>query len=248
MRSFALLLALPIAAAAQFNTTLSPHTNEAFDAYLKAAEPQMKGTARYAQLKPNEVRVEPARDDGSIDVKDGIVHDWVAATFVPGATVEQALVVLQNYPAYKTIYKPEIIDSKLLSHTGEEWRVYLKIVKTKVLTAILNTEYDVKYRDLGSGRWGMTSRSTKIAEVDDGKELPLGTGHGFLWRLNAYWVIEPRANGVYLECRSISLSRNIPFGLGGIVGPFVNSLPTESLQATLNSTVKALPRTAASTR
>lgn len=248
MRSFALLLALPIAAAAQFNTTLSLHTNEAFDAYLKAAEPQMKGTARYAQLKPNEVRVEPARDDGSIDVKDGIVHDWVAATFVPGATVEQALMVLQNYPAYKTIYKPEIIDSKLLSHSGDQWRVYLKIVKTKVLTAILNTEYDVKYRDLGSGRWGMTSRSTKIAEVDDGKELPLGTGHGFLWRLNAYWVIEPRANGVYLECRSISLSRNIPFGLGGIVGPFVNSLPTESLQATLNSTVKALPRTAASTR
>lgn len=248
MRNFVLLLALPLVASAQFNTTLSPQTNEAFDAYLKTAEPQMKAQARFSQLKPNEVRVEPARDDGSIDVKDGIVHDWVAATLVPGATVEQALRVLQNYPAYKTIYKPEIIDSKLLSHSGDQWQVYLKIVKTKVLTAVLNTEYDVRYRDLGSGRWGMTSRSTKIAEVDDGKELPLGRGHGFLWRLNAYWLIEPRANGVYMECRSISLSRNIPFGLGGIIGPFVNSLPTESLQTTITSTVKALPRTAAAAR
>src|SRR6188768_1214068 len=104
MRSLALVLAMPFFAAAQFNTTLSPKTTEAFDAYLKAAEPQMNGTARFGQLKTNEVRVEPARDDGSINVKDGIVHDWVGATFVPGATVEQAIAVLQNYPSYKSIY------------------------------------------------------------------------------------------------------------------------------------------------
>ena len=248
MRSLALVLAMPFFAAAQFNTTLSPKTTEAFEAYLKTAEPQMNGTARFGQLKTNEVRVEPARDDGSINVKDGIVHDWVGATFVPGATVEQAIAVLQNYPSYKSIYKPEIIDSKLLGHDGDQWHVYLKIVKTKVLTAVLNTEYDVRYRNVGQGRWAMTSRSTRIVELDDDKELPPGTGHGFLWRLNAYWLVEPRANGVYLECRSISLSRNIPFGLGAIVGPFVNSLPTESLQATLTSTIKALPRTAASVR
>ena len=72
------------------------------------------------------------------------------------------------------------------------------------------------------------------------RELPAGTGHGFLWRLNAYWLIEPRPNGVYLECRTISLSRDIPFGLGWAVGPFVRTLPTESLHLTMDATASAM--------
>lgn len=246
IRSLAFIAALPLLANAQFTTKLSPKTTKAFDSYLNINEPKMTNRARFAQLKPDEVRVEAANGDGTIEVESGMVHDWIGATFVPGATVQQALTVLQNYPAYKTIYTPEIIDSKLISHDGNRWHPYLKIVKTKVLTAVLNTEYDVEYRDLGSSRWAMTSRSTKIVEVEHEKELADGTGHGFLWRLNAYWVLEPRDNGVYLECRSISLSRDIPFGLGAVVGSFVNSLPTESLQATLGNTAKALGRTVAS--
>jgi hypothetical protein len=58
--------------------------------------------------------------------------------------------------------------------------------------------------------------------------------------LNAYWLIEPRPGGVYLECRTISLSRNIPTGLGWIIRPMVSSLPRESLTATLEATVRAV--------
>jgi hypothetical protein len=232
-----------LALQAQLSTTLSPKTTAAFESYLRQAEPKMTNTPRYPQLRAGEVRIDPAREDGSIGVNDGMVHDWVAATVAPGATVEQALAVLQNYAAYKTVYQPEIVDSRLIARNGDEWRVYLKIVKKKVLTAVLNSEYDVMYRPLGNGRWAMSSRSTRIAEVDDGKELPLGTGHGFLWRLNAYWLMEQRPNGVYLECRSISLSRSIPFGLGFAVGPFVKSLPRESLQSTMEATARALGHT-----
>jgi hypothetical protein len=235
-----LLLLVPLAASAQFSATLAPKTTSAFENYLKTAEPQMNHRPRYAQLKPGEFRIEAAKQDGSINVSDGIVHDWVGATLVEGATVGDAIQILQSYADYKTMYSPEVRDSRLVSHTGEQWHPFLQIVKKKVLTAVLNTEYDVVYKDLGSGRWSVTSRSTRIAEVDDGRELPLGTGHGFLWRLNAYWLIEPRANGVYLECRSISLSRDIPFGLGFAVGPFVSSLPPDSLRATLDATARAL--------
>ena len=61
----------------------------------------------------------------------------------------------------------------------------------------------------------------------------------FLWRLNTYWLIEPRPEGVYLECRAISLSRDIPFGRS-LVEPFLTSVPRESLQSTLDATVRAL--------
>lgn len=232
----------PLALSAQFTMTLSPRTNAAFDNYVKTAEPQMTWRAKYGQVKAGEVRVDAARGDGSIDVIEGMVHDWVGAVVVPGATVEQALAVLQNYGSYKSVYAPEVTDSRLLSRNGDQWRVHLRIVKKKVLSAVLNTEYEVVYKDLGSGRWTITSRSTRVAEVVDGKELPVGESNGFLWRLNAYWVIEPRANGVYLECRTISLSRDIPFGLGFAVGPFVKSLPIESLRTTMTATARALGR------
>jgi hypothetical protein len=237
-----LMLALPAALPAQFHTRLSPATVRAFDDYVKDAEAGLDWRARYAQLPAGPVRVEAARGDGSIDIKDGIVHDWVSATLVRGASVGDALAVLQDYPSYKKLYAPQVTDSRLLSRDGGRFRIYLQMMKKKVLTVVLNGEFEVLYSPLGGNRWNMVSRSTRLAEVDPdaNRELPAGTGRGFLWRLNAYWVIEPRPEGVYLECRSISLSRDVPFGLGLVLGPFVTSVPPESLRDTMEATTRAL--------
>ena len=105
---------------------------------------------------------------------------------------------------------------------------------------VLDSEYKVDYRALDGGRWAKASHSTRINEVQFGKPQPDGTGIGFLWRMNAYWIIEPQPGGVYLECRSISMSRDIPPGLGWMVKPMVTSLPKESLRDTLTATARAL--------
>ena len=70
--------------------------------------------------------------------------------------------------------------------------------------------------------------------------LPPDTGYGFLWRLNSYWRFQERDGGVCLECRAISLSRDVPFGLGWIFEPIIQTLPKESLIKTLESTRHAL--------
>jgi hypothetical protein len=66
-----------------------------------------------------------------------------------------------------------------------------------------------------------------------------------MWRLNTYWRVFERDGGTYVQCESISLSRDIPFGLGWIVGPFVTDVPKESLQFTLGRVLftarKSLP-------
>ena len=178
--------------------------------------------------------------NATTEVKYGLIHDWAAGVIVPSATVEKVLAVLQDYGNYKTVYAPEVTDSRLLSRSGDHWHPYLRLYKRKVLIAILDTNYDVEYRALGNGRWAVLSRSTKMTEVENGKALAEGTGYGFLWRLNSYWLIEPRGDGVYMECRSISLSRDIPAGLGWAIKPMVISLPRESLKHTLNSTAGAL--------
>ncbi|HLI64066.1 MAG TPA: hypothetical protein VKV05_11745 [Terriglobales bacterium] len=49
-----------------------------------------------------------------------------------------------------------------------------------------------------------------------------------------------QADGVYIECRTISLTRDIPHGLGWIIEPIIRKLPQESLVHTLAATREAL--------
>jgi len=234
----AVAAALPLAA--QFQTRLSPQTDHAFEDYRKAAEARFDGRPRFPSgLKPGQVEIVPADNQGFSNVPDGMIHDWIAAALVPGATVGNTLSVLQNYAGYKNIYRRAVLDSKLLSRDGDLWRIHLRMVKKKVFTVVLNAEFEVQYRPLGSARWSVLSRSTRVAEMDGDRELPPGRGRGFLWRLNSYWLVEPRPEGVYLECRAISLSRDVPFGLG-LVEPFLTSVPRESLQETMQATLQAL--------
>lgn len=226
--------------------SLQDATKKEFTSYQRKVESELTWTPAYTDLKAGEVKIEPGNGDGSIEVEKGIVHDWVAAAVVKDATVDDVLAVLRDYASYKEVYEPEVVDSRVLSHSGNDWQVRLTMYKKKVLSATLVGDFDVKYRNLGSGRWNMVSRSTRIAELEDGKELPVGEDQGFLWRLNAYWLVEPRADGVYVEVRSVSLSRGIPFGFGVVVGPFVNGVPRESLQDTMDHTVQALSRRSAS--
>jgi hypothetical protein len=92
-----------------------------------------------------------------------------------------------------------------------------------------------------------TSYSTRIAQVEnagqpDERELPLGKDGGYLWRLNSYWRYFDSGNGVYVQCEAVSLTRDIPTGLNWLVSPFIQSVPKESLEFTLQSTRTAVLR------
>ena len=67
------------------------------------------------------------------------------------------------------------------------------------------------------------SVSTRIAEVEDAglpneREKPVGHDGGFLWRIDSYWRFEEQDGGAYVEAESISLTRDIPTGLGWCSG------------------------------
>jgi len=236
---------------------LKPETLRAFDDYARQRERRLDeerlkgGSARFLWLddspqrreraKAGEVAIAGAGDKNPRSVPGGLIHDWAGGVFVPSATLSRVLGVVQDYDRHKRIYQPEVIDSKLLRRDGDRFSIYYRLMKKKVLTAVLNTEHDVHYVPLGSGRIHSRSYSTKIAEVENPgevgeKELPPGTDHGFLWRLNSYWRFAERDGGVYVECEAISLSRGVPFGLGWMIEPIIRDLPQESLQKSLGAT------------
>jgi hypothetical protein len=180
-----------------------------------------------------------------VKVPDGLVHDWIGATCVPGTTIEKVLTLIQDYDNHKNIYGPDVMDSSLISRTGGDFRIHLRLLKKKIVTVVLDTDHDVHYSALDSTRWYCRSYTTRIAEVEDAgkakeKVRPPDTGYGFLWRLYSYWRFQERDNSVYIECRAISLTRDVPKGLGWVLEPIIKNLPRESLKNTLEATRRAL--------
>ena len=105
----------------------------------------------------------------------------------------------------------------------------------------------MQYLEVAPKRWRSNSRTTRIAEVDNAgkpnerEKLP-GTGEGFLWKLNSYWRFEERDGGTWVECQAVSLTRDVPVGLGWIIEPIIRNLPKESLENTLRATRGALAK------
>ncbi|NUP93254.1 MAG: hypothetical protein HUU36_10420, partial [Candidatus Omnitrophica bacterium] len=148
----------------------------------------------------------------------GLIHHYEGAVFIPGVTVSQVLSVVQNYDQHKRYYAPEVMDSKTLSREGNEFLVRLRLLKKKIVTVVLETEHKVRYKQVDPKKWESVSRSVKVSEVehpgsDREEQNPQGMGNGFVWRLDSFWRFLESDGGVFVECTSVSLSRDIPFGM-----------------------------------
>jgi hypothetical protein len=237
---------------------LQPRTVEAFDAYKRAAdtrfEQQLKDGPflwvdavpdRKRQVLSGKILAEPQGGQGDRDVPDGLIHDWTGAVFIPGTTLAKTLAFVEDYDRHAEVYKPELLRSRLVSREDNTFHIYQRLLKKQILTVVLDAEHEVQYTKIADDRWYSRSHTTRIAEVQnpgakDERSLPPGRDHGFLWRLDTYWKFAERDGGVYVECEAISLTRDVPTGLGWIVNPIVRSLPRESLTNTMRETKAAL--------
>jgi hypothetical protein len=135
--------------------------------------------------------------------------------------------------------------SRLLRHEGNDFTVRLRLYKKKVIATVLDTQHEIHYELVDSTHASSFSRTTRIQEVDNDGEKnerlePAEHGRGFLWRMNTNWRFEQKDGGTYVECQSISLTRDIPEGPGWLIGPYVTSVPRESLTFTLAETRNAV--------
>ena len=229
---------------------LKPQTSAAFDRYIRQTEQRLdarriflwadESADRARRARQSEVVVEPAGDKPLIPVPDGLIHDWVGTVFLPGSTLSQTIAHLQDYNRSPSLHR-EVLASRILARDGNNFRVFMRLLKKKIITVVLDTEHDIRYTPIDQTHWKSQSHTTKIAEVQnpgkpDEKELPPGTGEGFLWKLQTYWRFEQRDGGTWIECEAISLTRDIPTGLGWLIEPIIRSLPKDSLENTLRET------------
>ena len=263
----ACLLPQPPAALAE-PVELRQPTLDAFQKYVRLTEVRLDGELRagaflfpdarpdaerqsiYARLRQGEAvmqRLETRENGALIECPKGLIHHWVGAVFVPGATLERTLALMQDYDRHQAHFSPDVMRSKLVERSGDDFKVYLRFRKKKVITVILDTRHEAHYSPLSATRAFSRSYSTHINEVENAgkaneQQKPEGNDGGFLWRIYSYWRFEEKDGGTYIECESISLTRDIPAGLGWLIRPFVTGIPKESLSFTLNAARTALVR------
>jgi hypothetical protein len=191
------------------------------------------------RLQSGEIIVEHLHLDGRQEMPDALLHHWFGIVFIPGAHVRDAVALMEDYDRHSTVFAPNIARSRVLEHRGDWFKVFLRFSMKKMISVTLNTEHNAQFTIVGADRAYSALHSTRIAEVEDAgtpseHELAPGTGHGFMWRLNTYWRFLERDNGTYVQCESITLSRDVPFGLGWLIKPFVTEVPRDSLSFMLD--------------
>ena len=180
------------------------------------------------------------KDGRRVTADGGMIHHWKGSVFIPGATLAEVLKFLQTYDQHHRFFR-EVEQSRLISRKGDTFRIFYRLKRKKVITAVYNTEHTAIYQRHGPQRVSSRSVATRIAELKAPgtpaeKEKPPGKDRGFLWRANGYWrLAERQGRGVVVEWESVSLSRSIPLGLGWLVKPFVESVPRYSAVDVLGS-------------
>jgi hypothetical protein len=188
------------------------------DQHLAPGQPFLwidEASAQRQRVRQGEVLISPTREGNPHPVPHGLIHDWIGAVFIPHVTIDDVFAVVHDYDRYDTVYKPGIVEAKLLGRTGEEYRFSLVGLK-KVLfwTVVLEGEFESNCSQLGSRRWYCAFASTRIQEIQDygqadARKLPPDEGHGYTWRFQSVTRFEEADGGVYLEFEMIALSRDV---------------------------------------
>ena len=246
---------------------LQPKTVAAFDRYAQLTEaafdsqiarrepflwyeglPKERRQSIEAQLRAGQVvieRLETLDRGNHIPVPGGLIHHWIGTVFIPGATLAETLAFERDYDDQQEYFQPNVKRSKIHRHEGDDFLIELVFYKKEVITSVLDTDHEVHYGSVDSTHAWSRSHTTRIQELENFGEagermLPAGHDRGFLWRMNTYWRFEEKDGGTYVESQSISLTRNIPTGLGWLAEPFVTKVPRESLTFTLAATRRAI--------
>ena len=264
----ACLLVLPLGIAA---AELTPAMSAAFDRYQRLTEQRIESEVtqsssflwidtlseeRRAELlrgiKSGGVSVERLQtQDGSkeIEVPGGLIHHWLGTVFVPGSSLKEAVALMQDYDRHARYFAPAIAASRTLHRNGNHFRVALRFHVKKIITVTMDTENEADFYEAASDRAYSRIRSTKTTEIANAgtpqeAPKPPGQENGFMWNLNTYWRFVQRDGGVYIQCESLTLTRDVPFALAWIIRPIVTQMPRESLTFTLGKAREALVKKA----
>ena len=252
-RSFTLALALLALAPVPgcFGADPAPQAVAGFTAYTRTVEARLDRQHQSSdsflapedprRLRHGDLIIEQIPSESGADLPGALIHHWRGTAFAPGATAADFERLMKDFATYPQRFSPQVLQATVLSQSADHAQATMRVRQQHILTVVLDTTYDITYGRLDPQHGFILSRSTPVSEIgSNGKPLAPGEEHGFLWLMNTYWSYEEGDGGLYMQIETVSLTRSIPAGLGWAIGPFVESVPRESLEFTLRCVVNGL--------
>ena len=218
---------------------LKPQTVTEYECYVQSAESRMAARKAFLTADSDPALLQQLARGPAVQtvlgngpnphkIAGAMIYDWIGTIFIPGATVDRTVRMLQDYD-HRAQYFSEIVSaSKLLCRTGAERFGFSMRLKGP---AVIESENDVVWERVDAHRWRCRSYSTKVNEI--------GKDHGYLLRLNSYWRFAENEKGVYAEGQTITLSGE--FGaLMRTLGSMAGINPEKSLKKSLSSMRESL--------
>lgn len=229
----------------------------AFQAYASATESRLSeqhqspdtflvfSADKQARLRSGEVIIEQLTPASGAETAGSLLHHWRGTEFVRGVRAADFNRIIRDYANYPRYFAPQVLSANLISRGRERLQATMRVRQHRGITVVMDTAYDITDGQLDPQHGYSIARSTKIAEIaspgtPSEHALSPSEAHGFLWQLNTYWSYEEQDGGLYLQIETISLTRSIPAGLKWVIGPYVESIPRESMEFTLRAACNAL--------
>lgn len=207
---------------------VKPQTFKDFDCYVHAAEARMNGRKAFLLMEGDtpvqqQLRTVEANGPNPHKISGGQLYDFVGVVFIPGATVDRTVRMLQDYDHRAQYFADVIATSKLQCRTGDDHFGFAMRLKEP---GVIDSDNDVVWERIDAHRWRCRSYSTKMQEV--------GKAKGYLLRLYSYWRFAETEKGVFVEGQTITLSGE--FGsITRALGSMMGISPEKALRRTLTS-------------
>ena len=256
--SRALLITFVLAAFTPFSAAvdLRHETLKAWSNYVAQLEQQTAAAAKTpetflavdrspdlrSRVLSGEIVVGPAIGSGSEAVPSGLIHDWIGSVFIPSASLETLLDLVQNYSRYPEIYRPTVKHGQLIRKDAST-DLYRLLIRQKVLflDVALDGEYRSIYHRLGPCKAYSTTSSQRLQGIinpgtADEKRDEQESGSGLIWRLESILKFEQAEGGVFVQWEAVALSRSVPVFFRGVVNPVVSRISRSALATSLQQT------------
>lgn len=257
-----LLCVLGVSLAAGRATAAAPETRTlaAWHAYIDTTEARMHGELQSRRgflvsdftADRDEVRrlvthgsivirpvTTPDGDGRAFDVPGGTVQHWRGTVFLPGVALGPLVDALQH-PPEQGPFQEDVLAMRVERRSPDALDLFIRMSRSALISVTYDTEHHVEFLARDGRHLSTRSVSTRITEIDRAgspTERALGPDdeRGFLWRMNSYWRYEQVDGGVIAEMESITLSRDIPWGVRFLVNPVVDRVARESVERTLRA-------------
>ncbi len=170
-RGIALTAAIALTPGLADAAELKPVTLSAWNDFVEQAERRLHSCS-----------CDTTRPQGtSIEVPGGTIHQWRGSVLVKGVTVDDVLHAL-TVPGTPPP-QDDVLESRVLSRSGDSMRIYLKLKRRAIVTVTYDTEHDVTFSRLSPHSAASRSIATRISELDGadrgscGASIPIGATH-----------------------------------------------------------------------